>query len=126
MPFRSHLLASAALLLAAAAGGARADTLEEALVSAYNTNPQLLAERANVRAVDEGVPQALAGWRPTVQFTGSTGIQQVENTPPAPPTAPSHTVFQPKTADVNITQPLYQGGQTVAPKTSCAMSASSS
>src|SRR6202035_5180317 len=62
----------------------------------------------------EGVPQALAGWRPTVQFTGSLGTEQIENTPPAPPTAPAHTVFQPKTVDVNITQPIYQGGQTVA------------
>ena len=43
----------------AARSGARPETLEEALVSAYNNNPQLLAERANLRAVDEGVPQAL-------------------------------------------------------------------
>jgi len=100
--------------LLAGAVVARAETLEEALVSAYNTNPQIAAERANVRATDEGVPQALAGWRPTVQFTGSAGTERIENTPPAPPTAPAHATFQPKTADVNITQPIYQGGQTVA------------
>ena len=39
----------------------------EATLQAYNTNPQLLAERANISATDEGVPQALAGWRPTVR-----------------------------------------------------------
>jgi outer membrane protein len=111
---RSRLLATAAIVLAASLSAAHADTLEEALVSAYNTNPQLLAERANLRAVDEGVPQALSGWRPTVQVTGSVGDEQIENTPPAPPTAPAHTVFQPKTIDVNVTQPIYQGGQTVA------------
>ena len=112
---RSRLLGCAAIVaLVAGAPGARADTLEEALVSAYNTNPQLLAERANVRATDEGVPQALAGWRPTVQFTGSAGAERIENTPPAPPTAPAHATFQPKTVDLNVTQPIYQGGQTVA------------
>ena len=34
--------------------------------------------------------------------------------PPAPPTVPAHATFQPKTVDVNISQPIYQGGQTVA------------
>ncbi|HUK60379.1 MAG TPA: TolC family outer membrane protein [Stellaceae bacterium] len=112
---RFPLLASSAILaLLAGARGANAETLEEAFVSAYNTNPQLLAERANVSAVDEGVPQALAGWRPTVQFTGSAGWEQFENTPPTPPAAPPHETDQPKTADVNITQPIYQGGGTVA------------
>src|SRR5579875_1795950 len=48
-------------------------TLEQALVAAYETNPQLLQERANVRAVDENVPKALSGWRPTVVLNGSGG-----------------------------------------------------
>ena len=39
---------------------AHADTLAEALVWAYQNNPQLNAERARQRATDEGVPQALA------------------------------------------------------------------
>jgi outer membrane protein len=114
MPRLRLLCSTAATALILAAGAARAETLEEALVQAYNNNPQLLAERANVRAVDEGVPQALAGWRPTVQFTGSAGNEQLENTPPAPPTAPATANMQPKTVDVNISQPLYQGGGTVA------------
>jgi outer membrane protein len=100
--------------LCAVAAAARAETLEEALVEAYNTNPQILAERANLRAVDEGVPQALAGWRPTVQFTGSAGWERLENTPPAPPASPATETMQPKTVDVNVTQPIYQGGGTVA------------
>ncbi len=112
--FRPRLLASAAVALVASLSSARAETLEEALVMTYSTNPQLLAERANVRATDEGVPQALAGWRPTVQFTGSAGTQLDENTPGFPPFLPGHTVLQPKIADVNITQPVYQGGGTVA------------
>ena len=38
-------------------------TLQDALAMAYSTNPTLAAERANVRATDENVPAALAGWR---------------------------------------------------------------
>ncbi|MBI1403966.1 MAG: TolC family outer membrane protein [Porphyrobacter sp.] len=47
-------LAGAASLLALAAPAA-ADTLQEALVKAYNTNPTLEAARANQRANDENV-----------------------------------------------------------------------
>lgn len=42
-------------------------TLQEALSTAYLTNPTLREERAHLRATDEQVPTALAGWRPTVQ-----------------------------------------------------------
>ena len=43
-----------------------AETLPEALVKAYQTNPQLNAERARQRGTDENVPQALAGYRPQI------------------------------------------------------------
>ncbi|WP_264816559.1 TolC family protein, partial [Acidomonas methanolica] len=42
-------------------------TLREALAAAYLTNPTLQQERATLRATDENVPAALAGWRPTIQ-----------------------------------------------------------
>lgn len=48
-------------------------TLAEALAITYSSQPALLAERANLRSVDEKVPQALAGWRPTVIVAGNTG-----------------------------------------------------
>src|SRR5712691_12609660 len=60
----------AGLLLAVPAS---AQTLTEAFAYAYNNNPQLLAQRALLRATDETVPQALANWRPTVNFTGQAG-----------------------------------------------------
>jgi outer membrane protein len=112
----TRLLASLALsALIYGAAEANADSLQDALVETYGTNPQLLAERANLRSVDENVPQALSGWRPTVQFTGSAGFQHVENTPPVPSSGiPGHADFQPKTVDLNVTQPVYQGGRTVA------------
>ena len=65
--------AVSALALGLAAGFlprlASAQSLQDALVQAYQSNPQLLAERANLRATDEGVPQALSNWRPTVQLS---------------------------------------------------------
>jgi outer membrane protein len=112
---RPHLLATAATAaLISTMGLGHAETLEEALVSSYNTDPALLAERSNLSSVDEGVPQALAGWRPTVAFTGSAGFEHQENTPPAPPSVPGSQQIDPKIIDLNVTQPIYQGGQTVA------------
>ena len=48
-------------------------TLQEALAAAYSDNPTLQAARAQLRATDEGVPAAIAGWRPQVSITGSVG-----------------------------------------------------
>src|SRR6516164_1491576 len=52
-----------------------ADTIKAAFVRAYQTNPQLNAQRASVRATDEGVPQALSGYRPKAAITASAGYQ---------------------------------------------------
>ncbi len=95
-------------------GRAGAETLEEALIATYNNNPQILGERANLRAVDEGVPQALSGWRPTVTFTSGIGDAQSETNPPAPPNAPAHVTYQPHTYSLTVTQPIYNGGNTIA------------
>ncbi|NCY25370.1 MAG: hypothetical protein EBX37_11095, partial [Alphaproteobacteria bacterium] len=57
----------------AAAMPASAQSLQDALATAYANNPTLLAARAQLRTVDESVPQALSGWRPTVVVSGSAG-----------------------------------------------------
>ncbi len=46
-------------------------TLIEALAATYSYQPALQAERAKLRATDENVPTALAGWRPTVVMAGT-------------------------------------------------------
>ena len=51
----------AAVLLVAPA---RAETLLEALTAAYQFNPRLDVARAILRATDEEVSRALAGYRP--------------------------------------------------------------
>ena len=74
---RAALLAgiafSAGILFPSAAQAAQPETLTQALVEAYNNNATLQQQRACLRATDEGVPTALAGWRPTVAFTESAG-----------------------------------------------------
>src|SRR5262249_16650244 len=57
-----------------------ADTMEAALVRAYQHNPQLNAQRAAVRSSDESVPQALSGYRPRVALTASAGYQYNDST----------------------------------------------
>ena len=54
---------------------ADADTLPGALIQTYTCNPQLNSQRAVVRATDEGVPQALSGYKPRITATASTGQQ---------------------------------------------------
>src|ERR1700760_4037542 len=72
--------AAAAVLLMTLGGPAPvlADTIEAAVVRAYQKNPQLNAQRASVRATDENVPQALSGYRPKVALTASGGYQYTD------------------------------------------------
>ena len=75
----SRVLASVALAaLAVAAGGApaMAETLQDAIALAYQTNPTVLAQRANQRALDETVVQARSGLRPTVSASASASYSR--------------------------------------------------
>src|ERR1700728_3473919 len=60
--------------------GARADTLEWALVQAYQNNPSLNAQRAALRVIDENVPQALSGYRPKLSVTALGGYNTFSET----------------------------------------------
>lgn len=104
--FRSLALAASlgATLGGAAAPGA-AQSLVDALSSAYETNPDLLGARATLRAVNEGVPQALGGWRPTVEFTGTAGYSYNAITEPPDPRVVEH--LYPRESELEVTQPLF-------------------
>jgi outer membrane protein len=100
-------------------GSAWAQTLTQALAEAYNTNPQLLAQRALLRATDEQVPQALANWRPTVNFTGQMGGTRSDfvtpsNGQPSPTKLSTYSTFYSNSLNLQVTQPVYTGGRTVA------------
>lgn len=62
------------LVLALMAAPAAADTLRDAVGAAYETNPELAAARAAVRQVDETLPIARTGMRPSVD--GSVNFSQ--------------------------------------------------
>jgi outer membrane protein len=91
-------------------GAVNAETLPEALVQAYQSNPQLNAERARQRATDENVPQALAGYRPQILASLSAGLQAVRNQ------LPDNTIqsasLRPWTIGVTVTQILFNGFKT--------------
>ena len=82
------------------------------MAKAYVANPQLEAERARLRAADEGVPQALSGWRPTVTARGSAGFGHYD-TEIARRSDMSET-RRPATLEVEARQPLYDGQRTAA------------
>jgi outer membrane protein len=110
--------AASALVLAAAmtaCGAAYADTftLRDALGVAYETNPQLDADRASLRATDENVAQANAGWRPTLNAGGTYGVQEfgASGTLTSPPIlATDHPI----TGQVTLSEPIFRGGRTYA------------
>jgi outer membrane protein len=112
--------AAAAVLLMAHVGltPALADTIEAALVRAYQNNPQLNAQRAQVRFTDENVPQALSGYRPKVALSGSLGYQytDINTTQGGSPTnivrSEFHGTDPPRAAGLTVTQNLYNGNQT--------------
>lgn len=97
-----------ALLLSGMA--AQAETLNDALVKAYQSNPQLNADRARQRATDENVPQAMAGYRPQVAATLGVGLQAVRNL--LPDNTLQGTTLKPWTVGVTVTQTLFNGFKT--------------
>ncbi|MDI4657610.1 TolC family outer membrane protein [Xanthobacter autotrophicus] len=62
-----------ASIIALGMGSASSQSLDAALAMAYVNNPTLNSQRAGTRAVDERVPQALSGYRPTLGATASAG-----------------------------------------------------
>ena len=114
----------------AAAQPARSQTLSEALAQAYVNNPTMLSARAALRAADEFVPQALAGWRPTVSITSSVGVTDSrsrnlqQSFDPVerrfffqqPQFSPNTNHIERSTASnqIAISQPVFRGGRTVA------------
>jgi outer membrane protein len=111
--YRPGLALLALLAPVAIVAEARAQSLQEALAMAYANNPTLQAARAQLRAVDENVPQALAGWRPTVQMTGSYGTATGTTTNTRTNTR-SNNDRDPASLNGSVTQPLYRGGRTEA------------
>ncbi len=86
-------------------GDAQAETLRQALIRAYQSNPTLTAARAGQRAVDENVPLAKAGGRPSAGITGN--YEEILKRP-----FYGYTGTPPRsvTGQAQVTVPIYQGG----------------
>jgi len=100
-------------LVLGCAGFVRAETLSEALAAAYASNPGLKAERAKLRAVDEQVPQALSGFRPTLEASGDVTREDTLNNRRSTGGG-KEQIRTPRGTDFTVAQPLYQGGRTTA------------
>jgi outer membrane protein len=110
-----------AAFVGAASSGAAADTIETALAKAYENNPQLNAQRAILRQADEGVPQALSGYRPTISANATLGREFTDTEqkiPPLPPNLPGGVSFEvngltsPRSVGFAGSQTLFNGGRT--------------
>lgn len=100
---------------------AKKDSIALAMTSAYDTNPDLRQQRATVRATDETIVQAKAGWRPQITGTLSAGIAKTRITgdtinktiqDDVSPTLSSKTDDQ-QQAGVEARYNLFEGWKTV-------------
>jgi outer membrane protein len=81
-------------------------TLEQALAWSYGNNPGLQSARAAFRAAQETLPQAMAGWQPTVVAGADITAERISGREGNGTTS--------KQIDASFTQPLFHGGQTLA------------
>ena len=99
---------------------AAADTVYDAMAKAYENNPDLNAARAGLRATDEGVTIAKAGWRPQISAFAQRTQTWYDNTGIL---AGTQTVDNPLGTDraktishqrgLTVTQQIFDGFQTL-------------
>lgn len=105
-------LATAALSLIVYAStlmGAHAESLKEALSTAYLFNPTLKAARAQLRATDENVARAKSGFRPTVTGQADHSYVHTETKPPSAYEGDNY----PRNYSVTVSQSLFSGFRTL-------------
>lgn len=102
----ASVFAFAAIFMASSQ--AHSMSLNDALAAAYKNNPELKAQQADLRALDEQYPQALAGFLPTADIRYSKGFDKQSVN------ARRYEKSNPENRSFNVTQPLFNGGGTVA------------
>lgn len=101
---RTAFIASA--LATSLAAGAHAQSLEETLVSAYQTNPTLAAQRARLRQAEEGYYQARAARMPSA--SASADVNESERWGGGFFNNPQGSIGY----GVSVSQSIYRGGRT--------------
>ncbi len=94
------------------ASSARAETLAQALQRTLATNPTINAEREKVRSIEEALDIARAGYRPSVTVNGD--VTRQNSFTDLGGAGQTDDVFTSRGYSVNINQPLYRGGRTIA------------
>ena len=105
--------AAIAATLALSPAVCSAESLLDAIRMAYQTNPTLKSQQAQLRATDETYVQARAGYGPQVNLNGQVSYQTARIDQPASPLAPANSAsFQGQTgaASLSVMQPLYTSG----------------
>ena len=99
-----------AALLILPATPTRAETLPEVLVRTYQGNPQLNAERARLRGIDETVPMAVAAYRPQIMAMLTGGLQAVRVL--FPDNTVQTATLRTWTIGLTVSQTLFNGFKT--------------
>lgn len=106
---RAAVIGFALLVSTALSAPAAAETMTGALAKAYASSPTLNVQRAALRVTDENVPQALSGYRPTLNATGSTGIARTDTRIPG--NRNTETLY-PSSLGIQLDQSIFNGNRT--------------
>ena len=111
---RARLIALTVMAASASAGLASAESLSDAIALAYQTNPALLAARADLRQLDERYIQARGALGPTASISDQHSKEAADVKQPNfstfPPTPKTRYRAETDSAQLTVNQPLYQGG----------------
>ncbi len=108
---RAKAVLGAMAIVLAVGSGAQAETIGGALVKAYFNNPDINSQRAAVRASDEGLPQANAGYLPTVSATANGGPNQAYGVPSLFGGS-SDVLTYPRGYGATVSETLFNGNKT--------------
>jgi outer membrane protein len=112
-------MALATALVALIGASASAETISGALSKAYLNNPDINQQRAAVRATDENIPKANAGYLPLINGQASYGYNSTSFSVPHGEGVPvalggsGTVVSHPGVAGVTINQNIWNGNRTI-------------
>ncbi len=112
---RAVLFATAGLAALGAASG-HAETIGGALIKAYLNNPDINQQRAAVRASDENVPKANAGYLPTIDAQANVGIERADASivgPRGNASGGATVSLRPRGYGVTVNQNVWNGNRTI-------------